>query len=586
MHWKDIRKYIVASKISEPDATLSRVTDPAWADQLNRHFASVGPDTAAALSEAASEGETIPPRPPRVCASSFRVKPATLPELSAALKQMGTSGASGVDGVTIHLIRLTFGVIAPHLLHIVNSSLITGKVSDLWKTANVTPLFKGGDQNDPNNYRPISILSVIGKLCERLVGNQLVTYLSKHHILSSEQHGFRPGHSTESAMLSTVNLLTNNIDRGMVTSLTTTDTSKAFDSVQHSRLLQKLGWYGIDTHWFSGWLEGRSQRVTGCDRTLPVTHGVIQGSILGPILFVLFTNDLPSFIDRAQLIMYADDAQFLDADVPSNVNDLRDRVETTLSLVLNWFTQNRLKINPRKTDLLLVRSPRLQLAQNFEVRFGSATVRPSHSVKVLGVTVDSHLDWERHISVIVQRCYSILVGLAKLSRQLPWETKKVIIEGLVHPHIIYCLTVWGGCSKTQKHRIQKALNFAARIITGVKRSDHISPALKTLGWLKIDELLTERDLLTLFRLQNSPNAPDGLCQLVVPRSDVSVRLTRGAENNMLQIPRVRTELARRSFASRAARAWNRLPREIRTSKSHNVFKPDLHDWLLSNVSAS
>ena len=139
------------------------------------------------------------------------------------------------------------------------------------------------------------------------------------------------------------------------------------------------------------------------------------------------------------------------------------------------------------------------------------------------------------------------MGLAKLSRQLPPETKQTIIEGLVHPHIIYCLTVWGSCSKTQKYRIQKALNFGARIITGLKRSQHISPALKSLGWFKVDELLTERDLVVLYQTLRSPKSPDHLRALVSPRANVSDRTTRGSETMLLQTPRVRTELARRSF---------------------------------------
>ena len=298
---------------------------------------------------------------------------------------LGASKASGVDGITVHLIRSTFPVVAPHLLHIVNDSLVSGVLPAAWKTAIVTLLFKGGDRCEPRHFRPISILSVIGKLCERVVGNQLMSYLTEHHIICAEQHGFRPGHSTESAMLCTVNTLANNMDRGLVSTLTTTDTSKTFNSVQHSRLLDKLGWYGIDDHWFRGWLENRTQCVIGSSTPLPVTHGVVQGSTLGVILFSLCTNDLPSFIRYGQLITYADDAQFIDADTSANIGDLREGVESTLDTALNWFTQNRLKINPSKTDLLVVKSKRTVITENIEIRFGSQNIRPSSSVKVLGI---------------------------------------------------------------------------------------------------------------------------------------------------------------------------------------------------------
>ena len=582
-HWKDIRKYIVSATKPEPQPSSAGSTDSVWADRLNHYFASVGPDTAAALNTAADAGETVPPRPPRVCAGYFRVGPATLPELSAALNQLGGSRASGEDGVTVQQIRMTFPVIAPHLLHIVNNSLVSGLVPEAWKSAIVNPLFKGGDRSEPNNFRPISILSVIGKLCERVVGNQLLSYLNKHNIICAEQHGFRPGHSTESAMLCVVDKLVNNMDCGLISTLTTTDTSKAFDSVQHCRLLEKLGWYGIDDHWFRGWLADRTQRVAGCSMPLEVTHGVIQGSTLGPVLFSLFTNDLPSFVHHGQFVMYADDAQFIDADAPANVGDLRARVESTLETVLNWFTQNRLKINPSKTDLLVVKSRRLHFDETFQIRFGSQFIRPSPSVKVLGVVLDSCLNWEFQISAIVRRCYGILVGLAKLSHRLPRETKKVIIEGLVYPHIIYCLTVWGGCAKTQKHRIQKVLNFGARIITGLKRSQHISPALNELGWLKVEQLLSERDLLVLYRILHSPESPEHLRAMTVLRSAVSDRTTRGTDSMLLETPRVRTEFARRSFPCRAIATWNRLPPELRSTQSLRCFLTGIQSWVASDA---
>ena len=152
--------------------------------------------------------------------------------------------------------------------------------------------------------------------------------------------------STEAALLDAVTYSVNNIDRGLVTSLVTADTSKAFDSVEHGRLLDKLGWYGIDPRWFAAWLGGRTQTVSGATEVLEVTHGVIQGSILGPILFIIFTSDLPQHIPTCKLVSYADDCQFFDADFPTEIPALKRRVEDTLSTVLIWFTQNRLKINP------------------------------------------------------------------------------------------------------------------------------------------------------------------------------------------------------------------------------------------------
>ena len=186
------------------------------------------------------------------------------------------------------------------------------------------------------------------------------------------------------------------------------------------------------------------------------------------------------------------------------------------------------------------------------------------------------------MSATVKRCYSILVGLAKLCHQLPRETKRVIIEGLVHPCIRYCITVWGGCSKTQRQRIQKTLNFGARIIAGIKRTEHISPTLESLGWLKVDKFLSERDLMMLFHLQKSPQASEILRELVVPRSDVSVRTTRGSQSMMLELPLVNSEFARRqSFVCRAIGLWNRLPPDVRVAQSAKLFRAGMMNWLVN-----
>ena len=336
--WVKIKRYFMAGKKTK-DEVESPEGLSQWADKLNNYFASVGSSVSESLSATASSSERLSPRPPRVCANSFRVSPATLPEMSAALRRMGTSRACGVDGVTVQMLRMTFPVIGPHLLNVLNCSLTTGEVPKKWKIAVIQPVYKSGDRSEPGNYRPISILSVIGKLCERLVCTQLEKYLRDNCILYSQQYGFRSNHSTELAMLDTVTEITNHIDAGRIATLVTADTSKAFDSVRHDMLIDKLGWYGVDSHWFADWLSDRCQSVRGgSSSTLPVTHGVVQGSVLGPVLFLLFTNDFASHVSSGKVIMYADDTQFIDSDTPLNQDLLKTRIACTLATVITWFT--------------------------------------------------------------------------------------------------------------------------------------------------------------------------------------------------------------------------------------------------------
>ena len=305
--WTDIRRFLISPGAAS-SSTSATPGGALWADRLNRHFATVGPRVAAALEEAQREVEPLSPRPPRVVSGAFRVRPVTLPELSSAMNRMSASKASGIDGVTIGMLRMTFPVVGPHLLSVVNASLVSGKLPAEWKVASVIPLHKSGPVDDPTNYRPLSLLSTVAKITESVVCVQLMTYLLQHDILTDAQHGFRPGRSTESAMLDAVGFLMEGLDSGLIGCLTTADISKAFDSVQHPRLLEKLGWYGIDTHWFKDWMSDRCQMVRGGRDVRPVTHGVIHGSLLGPTLFLIFTNDLPSYIDT-KIVMYADDVQ-------------------------------------------------------------------------------------------------------------------------------------------------------------------------------------------------------------------------------------------------------------------------------------
>ena len=552
--WRDIRQFLVSSGKAAPGTSAASHHDPGWTDRLNRFFASVGGDVARSLATS-DKDEPLPPRPPRVCSAAFSPRPATLPELSTALRRMSSSRACGPDGITVEMLKMTLAVMGPHLLHMVNSCITKCDMPPAWKSATVIPLYKKGDQRDPSSYRPISIIPVVAKLCERVVCTQLMTYLDCHCLICPQQYGFRPGMSTGAALLDMVTYVTDNIDRGLVTSLVTADTSKAFDTVEHSRLLDKLGWYGIRPDWFADWLRGREQSV-GSSQSVSVTHGVIQDSILGPVLFLLFTSDLTQHLPEGKVVMYADDVQFLDTDAPLNILDLKKRVESNLSVALKWFTQNRLKINPSKTEMIILKSSRQTLDTSFSVVFGSDTVSPSLSVKVLGVVVDRHLAWDAHVTSIVRRCNMLLVGLARMRSRVPRETKRMLVEALVFPHIRYCISVWGSCCISQQKRIQKVVNFGARIVSGLSRREHVTPVLRELGWECVGEMVRASDLAVVGQLLTSDSAPELLRSKLVLRSDKSVRSTRATERGQLQLPRVRTEFARRGFLVRASKHWN------------------------------
>ena len=216
----------------------------------------------------------------------------------------------------------------------------------------------------------------------------------------------------------------------------------------------------------------------------------------------------------------------------------------------------------------------------FSITVGDSLIEPSPSTKILGMIVDSSLTFEGHISAVVKRCYATMGGLVKLSRSLPEKVKKMIVEALVFPHLTYCMTVWSGCDKTQRHRLQKVLNHCAQIVKGARRSAHVTPLMRELEWPNIDNLIAERDIGITHWLLTNQHAPLSLRELVVSRESVSLRDTRATAAGQLQLPRVRTEQARRFFKCRAAAQWNRAPTTVKAAKFSISCRRLARKWLM------
>ena len=379
-------------------------------------------------------------------------------------------------------------------------------------------------------------------------------------------------------MLDAVEWISQNSERGEISTITAADLSKAFDSVDHGVLLSKLGWYGVDPAWFRSYLDGRRQLVRGGEAVLPVRFGVPQGSIAGPILFSLFTNDLHCHLPDCRVIAYADDTQLLDHSLPDpqNLTLLKERLENSLNTMQHWFSTNSLKMNPEKTDLILVGTRQaVKKAGDFHLSIAGSVTNPSPSIRLLGVTMDPCLSWDVHIGLIVRRCNALLISLYRFRHHFNKEILKLLIETHVFPHILYCISVWGGTTKIQLARIQKIINFSARIVTGVRRRERVGPALASLGWARVEQLVRERDLLKVYKTLHNQFSPLSIRSMFVPRSEVSRRATRATEAGDLELQRCKLSSTQRGFRYRAAAAWNQLSPAVTAQPTLSAFRASL-----------
>ena len=556
--WQCIRSVVAGKKDGrnvQPDLP---------ADDLNSFFVSVGPRIAAEI-RTQNAATDLSVRLPRVGACSFQLKTISLEQLGHTVFNMRNSGTCGSDGVCIRMLKAGFPAIGGVILHIINACITHSDIPDSWKHSTVHPIFKSGNPSDPTNFRPISLVPVIMKIAERIVHQQLYHYLSSNHLLASSQHGFRPRHSTETALLSVTDRILTATDRGEISILCLIDLSKCFDVIDHELLIQKLMMHGIETSWFAAYLQGHTQSVSLSDgsgrrvlsRPLPNTMGVFQGSALGPLLFTVFSNDLSLHAGDSVTFQYADDTQVLVSGPAGDLGSLISRMEASLASLNDWFGAHALKVNAGKTQLMVFGSRQnLQKLPDFEVSFRDAVLQPCAQAGNLGVIFDSALTWDAHVSELCQRCMGLLIGLSHARHCLPDGVIQMLVTALVISRVRYCLTVYGNGTQKNFDRLQKILNFAARVIFGRRKFDHVTDLREKLGWITPRTMSDLQTLITAHKAIQR-GEPAELANLFIVNSTVRAKTTR--QDHQFQLPRPRLETGRRRFGYRAAALLNRLP---------------------------
>ncbi len=578
--WNIIKNMVPSSKIKSGISLTD--SEGSTVDSFNAFFANVGKNTFDKTHTGTSNNMVTEPNN---LASLFRPQPVDTNSIILTIKHLRNTASFGSDNISLCFIKDSLYVTAYYLTQIINTSIVTGVFPKVWKHAIVTPLHKNGDINEASNYRPISLLPIFSKILEKIVANQLSTFLESKNLLSNNQHGFRPKLSTETALTILTKEIYNNIDNRRISLLTLCDLSKAFDSVNHNILINKLIKIKIDSYWFENYLSDRTQSVrlgNNLSSSLPVTFGVPQGSILGPILFNIFVNDMRDNINNCTLIQYADDTQFLHSSNIYEVDNLIHMSEDTLKKARSYFTENGLMMNEGKTQCIFIGSRQLiaKLPSNLTIRVNDNIIEPTTHVKNLGVHFDNYMTFDKHITEISRKTVGTLMYINRIKDNFDKSTRVIVVQSLVLSILNYCNTIWGTTNATQISKVQKLQNFAAKVADGTaKKYDHVTPILKDLGWLNVKDTITLETLCSIFKYVNNIY-PNYILHLPFVR-DVITSSTR--QQDKLYIPNTKTDIGGKSLNIMGAKLWNNLPSNIRKSHNLSTFKSCLKRMLLNEA---
>ena len=485
-------------------------------------------------------------------------------------------------------------VLLPHITHVMNISLSFGHFPPIFKSAIVRPLLKKPslDQNCLKNYRPVSNLSFLSKVLEKIVLSQLLDHLTHNHLLNPHHSAYRRSHSTETGLLRIVNDLLLSLDNDKVALLALLDLSAAFDTIDHAILLSRLqtsfGISGTVLSWFQSYLLDRSQTVcvkAASSKPSVISFGVPQGSVLGPMLFVLYASPVSDVISRHAMSheSFADDTQVHQSAPIDEICGLMARTRECISDLKVWMTQNKLQLNDEKTELLLACPKKFLNHPSLPtfLEIGNTTVPFSSSVRSLGVTLDPTLSFQQHISNVCRSAYLELRKISSVRHLLSAEATTTLVCAFIFSKLDYCNSLLAGLPKRLIHRLQRIQNNAARLVCKSSKFEHVSPLLHSLHWLPISDRIDYK-ISSLTHSAICGTGPEYLSELVQIYT-LSRPLRSSSDTRLLCIPSVRTKIyGQRSFSYQAPTTWNNLLAPLRHTESVISFKTSLKTHLFSH----
>lgn len=551
------------------------------ANSFNDYFVNIGPKLANSLHDCKVDYSDFLKN--GVDKSMF-LMPVNDEEVYSIVQKLDSKKSAGHDGVGARIVKKTICNIVTPLVSIFNTSFLTGTVPNNLKIAKVIPIFKKDNPELFSNYRPVSVLTIISKILERLVFNRCIKFINDNNILHNRQFGFRPNHSTYMAVIDLINNITNAVENDCYTVGVFLDLSKAFDTINHDILIDKLnylGFRGIVNDWFRDYLSNRKQYVC-YDSTIsslkPITCGVPQGSILGPLLFILYINDLPSSSSKLDFVVYADDTNLFYSH--KDIHRVEEVFNEELTHVCNWFNANKLSVNAKKTNFMLMGTAKnTHSAIVIDVKLnGSSLTRVTNTV-FLGMHIDENITWKCHIDHIISVCSRNVGVINKLKNFLPEDALYSLYCTLILPYLNYGIMAWGSACVTYLSKLYRVQKKSLRIISNSYYRAETHPLLLRFNTLNVFDMYKLELGSFMFKYTNNL-LPPVFNHAFTKHSQVHSYNTRYKDN--LTIPKVRKGFSNKNVYYSGPLLWNNINPLIKYSTNVRSFRVAYKNYLLSH----